>query len=491
MIMTSSFLSDSTMSLKILHPVALSLVLMLLLIITTIGPVAGTPLPIKHIIVIMQENRSFDEYFGTYPNVNGIPSGVRLTTSRGSDQYVEPYLETNPNPTGGPHSWEAAHEAWDIGKMDGFVWTSGQNAMGYYDYRMLPYYWTYASNYVLFDDFFEPVLSYSLPAHLYLIAAQSGGYVTGKAPSVFDFKTIMEELKPSGISWKYYVGTNTPGHFSISAMYEDPDPTDNWVIGDIWLNSTDNNADGGSIGTEAIDTQAKTPNYGLWNPVPHMAGVMNDPELLSHDVPGYEFYDDVQSGNLPQVSWIMPAESVSEHPNAGPQAGQKYVVTLVNTIMQSQYWKDSAIFITWDDWGGFYDHVPPPQVDKYGLGFRVPALLISPYARQSYISHTQYDFSSFLAFIEDQFGLRPLTNRDANANSFYGEFDFTQHPRQPLILNPNSPPQWNTSTVTTVTSATLPNEIPTTPLWMIAGSVIVLAVVSALLAIGYTRLRKT
>ena len=88
-----------------------------------------------------------------------------------------------------------------------------------------------------------------------------------------------------------------------------------------------------------------------------MAGVMNDSELLSHDVPGYEFYDDVQSGNLPQVSWIMPAESVSEHPNAGPQAGQKYVVTLVNTIMQSQYWKDTAIFITWDDWGGFYDHV--------------------------------------------------------------------------------------------------------------------------------------
>ncbi|MGD0550851.1 MAG: alkaline phosphatase family protein [Candidatus Bathyarchaeia archaeon] len=478
------------MSFKKLNPAMLSLVLMLLLVITTVDPVAGEPLPIKHIVIIMQENRSFDEYFGTYPNVNGIPSNMRLTTSPGGNQYVEPYLETNPNPRGGPHSWEAAHEDWDNGKMDGFVWTSGRNAMGYYDYHMLPYYWTYASNYVLFDNFFEPVLSYSLPAHLYLIAAQSGGYVTGAAPSVFDFKTIMEELKPSGISWKYYVGTNIPGRFSLSAMYEDPDPTDNWVLGNIWLNRTDNSADGGPIGAEGIDAQARTPNYGLWNPLPHMAGIMNDPELLSQDVPGYEFYDDVQSGNLPQVSWIIPAESVSEHPNAGPQAGQKYVVTLVNTIMQSQYWKDTTIFITWDDWGGFYDHVPPPQVDKYGLGFRVPALLISPYAKQSYISHVQYDFSSFLVFIEDQFGLRPLTNRDANANSFNGEFDFSQHPRQPLILNPNNPPQWSTSTVTTFTSTTLPSEIPTTPLWTVAGSVIALVVVSALIVIGYVSVRK-
>jgi phospholipase C len=463
---------------------------MCLLVITTVGPVAGAPLPIKHIVIIMQENRSFDEYFGTYPNVNGVPSNVRLATSPGGNQYVEPYLETNPNPRGGPHSWEAAHEDWDNGKMDGFVWTSGRNAMGYYDYHMLPYYWTYASNYVLFDNFFEPVLSASLPAHLYLIAAQSGGYVTGAAPPVFDFKTIMEELKPSGISWKYYVGTNIPGRFSLTAMYEDPDPTDNWVIGNIWVNSTDNSADGGSIGAEEIDAQARTPNYGLWNPLPHMAGIMNDPELLSQDVPGYEFYDDVQSGNLPQVSWVIPAESVSEHPNAGPQAGQKYVVTLVNTIMQSQYWKDTTIFITWDDWGGFYDHVSPPQVDKYGLGFRVPALLISPYAKQSYISHVQYDFSSFLVFIEDQFGLRPLTNRDANAKSFSGEFDFSQHPRQPLILNPNNPPQWSTSTVTTVTRTTLPSEIPTTPLWTVAGSVIALVVVSALIAIGYASVRK-
>ena len=180
------------------------------LMVTAASPISGAPLPIKHIIIIMQENRSFDEYFGVYPGVNGIPPGVALTISPGSTQTVSPYLETNPNPAGGPHSWEAAHESYDNGKMDGFVWTSGPNAMGYYDYHMLPYYWTYASNYVLFDNFFESVLSYSLPAHLYLVAGQSAGYVTGKAPPVFDAKTIMEELKQAGISWKYYVGTTFP-----------------------------------------------------------------------------------------------------------------------------------------------------------------------------------------------------------------------------------------------------------------------------------------
>jgi len=333
--------------------------------------------------------------------------------------------------------------------------------MGHYDYHMLPYYWTYASNYVLFDNFFHSVLSYSLPNHLYLISAQSGGYVSGKVPDVFDFMTIMEELTPSGISWKYYNGTNLPG----AGIADEPE-----LI--------------------AHDPPEST-FYNYVDPLLHMAGIKNNSELLSHNVPGSEFYTDVQSGTLSQVSWIVPAEAVSEHPTTSPEVGQKYVVTLVNTIMQSQYWKDVAIFIAWDDWGGFYDHVPPPQVDQYGLGFRVPVLLISPYARQGYVSHTLYEHSSYLAFIEDQFGLKPLTNRDTMANSFYGEFDFSQPPRQPLILNPNSPPHWNASTTTTATSATLPIEISTTPQGI--GPVIALAVVSAvsgLLLIAYIGIRK-
>jgi len=452
------------------------------LMLVTANPASAAPLPIKHIIIIMQENRSFDEYFGTYPGANGIPPGVALSVSPGSIQTVSPYLETSPNPQGGPHSWEAAHESYDNGRMDGFVWTSGPNAMGYYDYHMLPFYWTYASNYVLFDNFFESVLSYSLPAHLYLVAGQSGGYVTGKPPPVFDVKTIMAELNPAGISWKYYVGTSFPGQSGTGLMNEDPDPTDNWIIGNVWANDSNNvplDINGNS------PTATNTPAYGLWNPLPHIADVENNPALLANDVPGSEVYTDIQSGTLPQVSWIMPAFPVSEHPNAGPQPGQKYVVGLITDIMQSQYWKDCAIFLLWDDWGGFYDHVPPPMIDYYGLGFRVPALLISPYAQQGYVSHQQYEFSSFLTLIENQFGLQRLTTRDSNANSFSNEFNFNQAPRSPLILDPNNPPAWQQGTTTTATIQT-----PEFPAWATLVGALAIATVAITLAIVVNKRRR-
>lgn len=172
--------------------------------------------------------------------------------------------------------------------------------------------------------------------------------------------------------------------------------------------------------------------------------------------------------------------------------GQKYVVRLVNTIMQSQYWKDSAIFIVWDDWGGFYDHVPPPMVDQYGLGLRVPALLISPYARQDYVSHRLYEFSSFLTLIEDQFGLKALTNRDLNANSFGVEFDFSQTPRSPLVLDPNNPPAWTTSTVTSVTttqstSSTVNIDSVPLPAWALLVGAIGVAAAAMIAALAVSK----
>jgi phospholipase C len=419
---------------------------------------------IKHLVIIMQENRSFDEYFGTYPGANGIPSGVCLTVSKGSPDCVSPYLESNLNPAGGPHSWEAAHVDYKNGSMNGFVWTSGRNAMGYYDYHMLPFYWAYAAHYVLFDNFFESVLSYSLPSHLYLVSGQSGGFVTGNAPSMFQFKTIMEELQPAGVTWKYYVGTDIPGMFSIAAMNRNPDPTDNWILGNQWLNSSS------SAGLpNSPTTSPNTPAYGLWNPLPHMSGIANNKSLLANDVPGSQFYTDIQTGTLPQVSWIIPSSRVSEHPSAGPMPGQEYVVTLVNNIMKSKYWSDTAIFITWDDWGGFYDHVPPPSVDKYGLGFREPTIMISPFAKPGYISHRTYEYGSFLTFIEQRFGIPSLNTRDSISNTFSDEFDFSQHPTPSLILNTQNPPVWNGTTVATTaplttTSSTASTPASTTPL---------------------------
>jgi phospholipase C len=148
-----------------------------------------------------------------------------------------------------------------------------------------------------------------------------------------------------------------------------------------------------------------------------------------------QFYTDAAAGTLPQVSWVIPSGAVSEHPPAGVREGMAYVTGLIDSIMQGPDWNTTAIFLAWDDWGGFYDHVVPPKVDQYGFGLRVPGLVISPYARQDYKDHNTYSFESWLKIVEERFGVKSLTARDANAKDMLADFDFTQQPRQPVILS--------------------------------------------------------
>jgi phospholipase C len=356
--------------------------------------------PIKHVIVIVQENHTFDNYFGTYPGVNGIYNVKANANSSGGPPVVEPYpfasavLKGNLN-----NSWTAAHDAYDNGKMDGFV--AAQNdtdvAMGYYDYHLIPYYWDYASQYVLFDNFFSSVMGPSLPNHLYLLAGQSGGLVLDSRFGVFnfqsqsvksddfEFESVVNELEASHVSWRYYAG------------------------GEGFLNN--------------------------WNPLPAFPYVENNESLVTDIWDTGQFVNDLKNGSLPSVSWVMPdSDFVSEEPPANVTSGERTVVSEINAVMSSQYWNSTAIFLTWDDWGGFYDHVPPPQVDQYGYGFRVPLIILSPYARQGYVDNTQGDFTSILKFIETDFNLPSLTSRDAAANDLYGAFDFSQTPRAPLVL---------------------------------------------------------
>ena len=156
-------------------------------------------------------------------------------------------------------------------------------------------------------------------------------------------------------------------------------------------------------------------------------------------VPDTQFATDAASGNLPAVSWLVTGPN-SEHPPNSTCQGENWTVQQLNALMQGPDWGTSAVFLTWDDFGGFYDHVAPPPVDIYGLGPRVPLLIISPYAQPGYISHTQYEFSSVLKFIEDDFGLTPLSDRDANANDTTDSFNFSQTPTPPVILNPQTCP---------------------------------------------------
>jgi phospholipase C len=385
---------------------------------------------IEHFVFIMQENRSFDSYFGTYPGADGIPAGVALSDPW-DGSTVSPYHDTNNVNFDGPHGWENAHADINGGKMDGFVKeaykrysigsaidrTTGNNpreVMGWHDYREIPNYWNYARLYVLQDRMFESVASYSLPAHLYKLAAQSGGY-TGfnqPYPISFDFPEITELLASGAISWRYYVTSGSK-----------PDEL------------------GQAIGSAA--QQAKDPNeYTYWNPLPAFPKVFNDPNQRSCLVDTAQFYKDSQTGNLPNVSWVQPffGSVLSEHPafRGGVRAGMAYVTGLINAIMQGPDWNSTAIFVTWDDWGGFYDHVSPPKVDEFGYGIRVPSFVISPYTKQDYIDHKTYSFESWLKIVEERFGVPSMTARDRDAQDMMNSFDFTQQPRLPVILSATS-----------------------------------------------------
>lgn len=384
------------------------------------APQQGAPAGIQkvqHIIWIIQENRSFDNYFGTYPGADGPPPDACAPELPGSSKCVAPFhMQPKMPPCDLAHRWVIAHADYDHGLMDGFVWAEGSAyTMGYYDQRDIPNYWAYARHYVLADRFFSSLMGASLPNHLFTVAAQSGGVINNEfslkqiendldSPGGYSFATMVKLFNKANIPWKYYVETQRinsppPGKRNYLA---DPDPK----------------------------------HYSLWNPLPGFKAVRDNPADMSHLVSLNEYFDDLKNRTLPAVSWIVPMGIDSEHPPAYPVTGMWYVTRLLNALMQSPYWKDSVVFLTWDDYGGFYDHVPPPLVDAYGYGPRVPTMVISPFAKHDYISHKTYDFTSMLKFIEERFGLSHLTARDGKADPMFDAFDFDGPPNTPLIINP-------------------------------------------------------
>jgi phospholipase C len=379
----------------------------------TAAPPAAPPglEKIQHFVFIMQENRSFDHYFGTYPGAEGLPPGACVPNPSGGP-CIAPYHDASAVNQGGAHNWVNALACIDGGLMDGFI--AGAvgppgDVMGWHDQRELSNYWNYAQLYVLQDRLFESITSYSLPAHLYMLAAQSGGYIgSGQPyPESFAFSEITELLTSGKIDWRYYVNRG----------------------------KTAGAADGGSMDIDSDET-----TYTFWNPLPAFPVVKNDATQFSRLTNATQFYTDAQNGTLPQVSWVIPNSDLSEHPPASTATGMNYVTGLVNAVMNSPEWSTTAIFIAWDDWGGFYDHVDPPKADQYGLGIRVPGLVIGPYARQSYVDHKTYSFESWLRIIEERFGVQPMTGRDNTANDMADAFDFTQQPRPPVLLNASGSP---------------------------------------------------
>ena len=423
---------------------------------------------IQHVIFVVQENRSFDHYFGTFPGADGIP----MTDGKPTvcvpdpvlDKCVRPFHSNDLINHGGPHRQLNSDISVNGGKMDGFIrsllvyspnpcartrlpkdckGTLGPqrqpDVMGWHDAREIPNYWAYAERFVLQDRMFAPADSWTLPAHLYLVsgwAARCEGpwkpmsctsdidqrgilkfQRGGEHPPIYAWTDITWLLHQHGVSWAYYAGENLCG----------PE-----VPSEVCL------SEGASAGQ---------------NPLPSFSDVHQTKQIgnvKTHD----EFFDAVATGTLPQVSWVVPGRGgISEHPGTGAPLteGQAWVTQVVNAVGQSNLWNTSAIFVTWDDWGGFYDHVAPTRVDRNGYGIRVPGLLISPWAKAGTIDHQTLSFDAYLKFIEDLFlggqRLNPRTDGRPDSRStvrenaailgdLRNEFDFTQPPLPPLILDP-------------------------------------------------------
>jgi phospholipase C len=429
---------------------------------------------IQHVVVIMQENRSFDHYFGLYPGADGLPhQGGQFNVcvpDPDNGGCVRPYHDATDRNGGGPHGSSNASADINSGKMDGFVGQAEKgkrgcvatvdpnctnsvktDVMGYKDARDIPNYWAYASNYVLQDHMFQPNASWSFPQHLYLVSEWSakcsgkddpmscttnidapGNPLVGGAGKIngqdqaarnFAWTSLTYLLYKLQVSWRYYVAEGQ------TADCED-----------------------GAAVCPPKDQKVGTPD--IWNPLPGFTDVRTDGQVGNVQTIDH-FYADAKAGHLPAVSWIAPNGAVSEHPPGLVSTGQAYVTTLIDTIMRTPEWSSTAIFLSWDDWGGFYDHVAPPTVDGAGYGLRVPGIVISPYARHGYIDHQILSQDAYVKFIEDAFlggarldpktDGRPDSRPDVRENNptlgnLLSDFDFNQPPRAPLVLDPNPAP---------------------------------------------------
>jgi len=420
---------------------------------------------IDHIIIIVQENRSFDHYFGTYPGARGIPMqqngdpAVCVPNPYGS-RCARPYHSDSLFQEGGPHSRPASMTDINGGRMNGFILALGSDGshchvtpslpgcarrlgpqgqadgMSWHDDREIPNYWAYADHFVLQDRMFGPTDSWTLPAHLFLVSAWSGSCSDPRDPMSCESDVFLDEprdlvrygeraryawtditylLHEARVSWAYYVHPQT-----------------------CVVPPCQGNRPGGTGAAK--------------NPLPGFVTVRRN-DQLDNIRPHTEYFAAARSGTLPSVSWIAPGHCCSEHPGAGTPIsnGQAYVTRLINAAMRGPNWNSTAIFLTWDDWGGFYDHVQPPIVDENGYGLRVPGLLISPWARAGYIDHQILSFDAYLKFIEDRFlggqrldpetdgrpDPRPTVREEvAILGDLTEEFDFDQEPLPPLILDP-------------------------------------------------------
>jgi phospholipase C len=402
---------------------------------------------IQHVVILFQENRSFNNLFMSFPGADTSTTGrCKPSVSSGSEpictskdprkrivtlSQIELQGKNRLGGTDIEHSHATFLAEYDGGKMDGFdtikYGTQGSNGpAGFYPYayvdrsQVKPY-WDMAARYTLADHMFSTATTDSFVAHQEIVAGTArlnareslvdtpselpwgcdsfsgtktsviftDGHVVlngGPFPCLTQYKTMADVLDGAGVSWKYYVQS-----YDSSSPYYD-------------------------ISGEA------------WNGFDPIKAVRDGQDWKNVITPNTVVFKDIKNGALPKVSWVIPDLRDSDHPASGHHDGPSWVTSVVNAIGESKYWQSTAIIIMWDDWGGFYDNVPPPQLDYTSLGMRVPMIVVSPYAKRHNVSKTQYEFGSVLKFVEQNFGTASLGSTDARANSIGDVFDFSQAP---------------------------------------------------------------
>jgi len=388
-------------------------------------PALETRWPIKRVIYLMLENRSFNNLFGRFPGVRGTTVGVE----HGREKRLIRCPEWLPGDL--PHDLAAHRFSVNGGAMDGFGTGMFGSVYGYsvFDEDQIPNYWHWAREYAISENFFASAAGPSYPNHFFFIAGTSGGAIDNpeniktrplgegttfkswgcdavgddrfvfvrdpkgnltKHGTCFEFPTVGEQLSEAGLDWAYYSAVpGQPGYF--------------------------------------------------WNAYNGVSNVFHTDLWHEHVRSVERLLDDIEAGALPAVTWITPRFQLSDHPPFSTGHAHNWVTSIVNAVMRSEMWEHTAIFLTWDEWGGFYDPILPPQVDPVGLGIRVPMLTISPYARRGVIDDELGEFSTPLRFISDNWGLEPLTDRIRNAHNFEHVFDFAKRPRPPEIAKERAP----------------------------------------------------
>ncbi len=431
---------------------------------------------IQHVIIIEQENRSFDSYFGTYPSADGLPKKNGTFTvcvpNPATKGCTRPYHDASDVNGGGPHGMKNAIADVNGGKMNGFIRqrdaapkcptipnpacnllpVKEPDVMGYHTAAEIPNYWTYAKDFVLNDHMFEPVNSWSLPDHLYLVSGWSARCKDANPSSCINAPANPATVVQAQVA---VIQAMTQGTSSVVAAWTDL----TWLLYQNHVSwayyvqtgvQPDCANDSADVCTKARQ-QANTP--GMFNPLPmfedvQQTGQVKNIEQLS------AYFTAAKAGTLPAVSWIAPSVADSEHPPSSVHQGQAYVTAVINAAMESPNWDSTAIFLQWDDWGGFYDNVVPPRIDANGYGLRVPALVISPYAKKGFVDHQTLSSDAYLKFIEDDFlggaRLNPKTDGrpdprpDVRENqkllgNLTRDFNFNQVPRPPVLLATNPP----------------------------------------------------